>query len=333
MSELNDQVINSTETDGEEKSEALTPEVSEDNQSQTMSERTKELLEEVNGEPESQEEEETDSNEEDKAEEIEEKIQELKKKLKLKVDGQEIEEEIDWNDEDGLKAKLQKAKAFDKRSQELSLLRNQVQELVKGLRENPGSVLQQLGLNVDELAEQHLQQKIEELQKSPEQIEKEKMAKELEALRKEKEEAQKRAEEQEMERLKNEQANLIQQDILENLNASDSGLPNTPFVIKRIAQVMMLGMQNGYPDITAKDAIPIVKKQFREELNGMFGNSSEDLIEALVGKNNIDRIRKRRINKHKATKPIVKETGKKVEKTEDNDSEKVKYNDFFDFRT
>ena len=44
----------------------------------------------------------------------------LKKKLKLKVDGQEIEEEVDFNDEEGLKKHLQKSKAFDKRLKEFS---------------------------------------------------------------------------------------------------------------------------------------------------------------------------------------------------------------------
>jgi len=47
-------------------------------------------------------------------------VQELKKKLKIKVDGEEFEEELDFNDEEGLKRHIQKAKAFDKRAKEFS---------------------------------------------------------------------------------------------------------------------------------------------------------------------------------------------------------------------
>ena len=70
---------------------------------------------------------------------------ELKKKLKLKVDGEEYEEEIDFNDDENLRKHLQKSKAFDKRAKEFTGYKSQVEQLLKMLEEDPEALLEKMG--------------------------------------------------------------------------------------------------------------------------------------------------------------------------------------------
>lgn len=243
---------------------------------------------------------------------------ELKKKLKLKVDGQEIEEEVDFNDEENLKKHFQKSKAFDKRVQEFQSYKAQVDQLLKMLEEDPESVLEKMGKNVDELAEKRLTRRVEEMKKSPEQLEREKMEAELKELRDAKKKADESAKQAELERMRNEAAQQIETDINQALDASNSMLPKrNPQVLQRISATMLFAMKNGYPNITAKDVIPLVEKQWKQELNDLFNVLPEDTLEMLVGKNNFDRLRKKRVAQQRAktqtAKQIVQDSGNKEE--------------------
>lgn len=230
--------------------------------------------------------------------------QSLKKKLMLKVDGQEIEEEVDLADEEYLKRELQKSKAFDKRSKEYSAYKSQVDQLLQMLQNDPETLLEKMGLNVDEFAEKRLTKKLEQMKKSPEQIKNEEMQAELEKLRKEKSEIEEARTKAEMERLRNEQSTQITNEIVEALSDVKSILPKqNPIVLQRIAQTMLYAMQNGYPNVKAKDVIPMVEKQWRKELNDVFAGASEDTIESLVGKEALTKYRKSIIAKNKNQLP------------------------------
>lgn len=242
--------------------------------------------------------------------------QALKKKLKLKVDGQEIEEEVDFNDEENLKKHFQKSKAFDKRVQEFQSYKAQVDQLLKMLEEDPESVLEKMGKNVDELAEKRLTRRVEEAKKSPEQIEREKMEQELKELRDAKKKADDDRKNAELERMRNEQAQQIETDISAALDSAKSILPKkNPLVLQRITSTMLMAMKNGYPNVTAKDVIPLVEKQWKQELQDFFNVLPEDTLEMLVGKNNFDRVRKTRVAQQRAktqtAKQVAQDTGAK----------------------
>lgn len=320
------------------------PQASDQNKEQTDLDA---IAEEVESELEASSDSKDDSSDEEKAIDNAEKAgniskkdaKELKKMLKLKVDGQEIEEEIDFNDEEGLKKHLQKSKAFDKRLKEFSSFKSQVDTLLEQLKNDPESVLEKLGYNVDDMAEKRLAKKIEEMKKSPEEIEKEKMAKELEDLRKEKKRIEEEKQKAELEKMRNEQAQQIETDISEALESTKSILPKkNPLVMQRIAQTMLMAMQNGYESVTAKDVIPLVEKQWREELNSLFDVLPEETLEMLVGKSNLDRYRKTRISANKpkpkteTVKQLVKDTGIKNQ-PESSKTEPKKFNKVFDWRS
>lgn len=259
----------------------------------------------------------------------------MKKKLKLKVDGRELEEEIDLNDDAYLTRELQKSKAFDKRMQEFAAYKRQVDELVNMLENDPEGLLEKLGKNVDEIAEKRLTKKLEQMQKSPEQLEKEKIAKELEEIRKEAEALKKEKETAQLEAARQQQAAMIERDIKEALSKSDTVLPkNNPEVMRRIGQAMFVAMQNGYHDVTAAQVIPYVEKTYRAELQELFKVIPEDTIEALIGKEPLEKLRKARVAKAKsapAQAPAVVDTGKTSKTKEDASKPQKRFNDFFNF--
>lgn len=235
--------------------------------------------------------------------------QSLKKKLMLKVDGQEIEEEIDFSDDENLKKHFQKSKAFDKRAQEFQTYKAQVDQLLKMLDEDPEGLLEKMGKNVDDLAEKRLTRKVEEMKKSPEQVEREKMEQELKELRDAKKKADDDRKSAELERMRNEQAQQIEGDISAALDSAKSILPKkNPLVLQRITSTMLMAMKNGYPNVTAKDVIPLVEKQWKQELQDFFNVLPEDTLEMLVGKNNFDRVRKTRVAQQKAKTQTAKQT-------------------------
>lgn len=262
---------------------------------------------------------------------------ELKKKLKLKVDGKEEDFEIDLNNEEELKKHFQKSKSFDKRLQEFSGLKTDVQRFMEELKNSPESVLEKLGIDVDGMSEKRIQKKIEELSKSPEQLEREKMQSELEALRKEKEESAKAREQAEQETLMNKTAMEIESSIIKAMESTKTILPkNNPEVIGQIAKAMKEAMMKGYNEVTVEDVVQVVEKRYKEQLARLFDVLPEEAIEMVVGKGNLERLRKKRIQKAPVP-PTIKQLGKDtgtsaLEKSRaENREEKPKksYRDFF----
>lgn len=229
---------------------------------------------------------------------------ELKKTLKIKVDGEEFDESVDFNDEESLKRHLQKSKAFDKRVKEFSSYKSQVEQAMELLQKDPEAFMEKIGMNVDEFAEKRLSKKIEELRKSPEQLEAEKMKKRLEEYEAREKELEQKAKDAEMERHKNEQASAIENEITSALADSSSVLPkNNPQVYQRIAQMMFLAMKKGRVDVTPKDVIPYVEKQYQDELSSILSNAPDEILERFVTKEKLNNYRQNKVKNAKA--PVV----------------------------
>lgn len=247
----------------------------------------------------------------------------LKKQLKIKIDGKEETVEYDPNDEEALKREFQKSRAFDKRAKEFATLKNNVDSLVNRLikgDESAEQALRDLGMNPEDFAEKLMMRKIKELEKSPEQVKQEQMEKELAELKAEKKRLEEENSQKEMEKLRNQYAAEIENEITTALDASDILPKKNARVVKRIAQTMhsVLSMKDDkggalYPDVTIKDIIPIVEREWEEEYHSMFDSASEEVIERLVKKENFDRVRKKRLaNRPKApvqTSSSIRDTG------------------------
>lgn len=241
---------------------------------------------------------------------------ELKKVLKVKVDGEEFEETVDFNDEESLKRHIQKARAFDKRSKEYSKYKADVDSLLEMLQKDPEGVLERMGVNVDDLSEKRLSRKIEEMQKSPEQIEMEKMRKRLEEFENNEKELKTKAEKAEFERLKDEQAKEIQTSILKALETSTFLPKDDPEVFHQVGQLMNIAMSKGMTDVTPELVIPYIEKAYERRLTNLINKLDDAGLEKFITKQRLDQYRLNKVNSKKATASAerkVVDTGKKQE--------------------
>jgi hypothetical protein len=257
---------------------------------------------------------------------------ELKKKFNLKVYGEEVEEELDWSDEEAVKRHLSKSKAFDKTAQENSQLKQQVGAFFEQFKKDPLSVMQEMGMDVDEFVAARAQATLEEAEKTPEQKAQEEKDAKLAALEKELEDRKKNEEKLRVEQEKTKIMTKIDTDIRTALDASDSILPKKPEVLQRIAAHMMYAMKNGRTDIEVKDVIPMVEKQYRQEYAALASSLSEDKLEEFIGSDNLDRVRKKKLaskQKPASASGIKNDVGKKVEQEK---KKPVSYKDLFSLR-
>lgn len=263
-------------------------------------------------------------------------VQEAKsliKKFKLKVDGREFEQEIDLSDEEAVRNELQLAAAAKRRMQETAEIKKSYIREMERLKNDPFSVLAELGLDPEELSAGFIQKKIEEMKKSPEQVAQEKLQMELEEARAESKRLKDEKEEAEMSRL-NEQAVKSLNDEIDTAISGHRKLPNTPFVRKKIADSMLWAMNNGFGDVTAEDVVPLVEKELRSELGSLFEGLEDEAFEDWVGKERLTKARKRKAT---AASPKivpglsnVKPTAAGIKaKEEPQVSSKIKAKDFF----
>lgn len=262
----------------------------------------------------------------------EKEVKNLIKEFQLKVNGKIVNKKIDLSDENNLRNELQLAAAARQSMQEAANLKKLYESEVSRLKQDPFSVLAELGLDPDQLAEMRIQQRIEEMKKSPEQVEREKIQAELQAAREESRRLKEEREAEQFEKLKDQAAVQIETEIEQALD-SHKTLPKSRHIVKRIADSMLWAINNGFEDVTAEDVMPLVEKEWRDEMSRLMDDSSEDILEQLIGQRNIDRLRAKRLNvmntSNAKTASSVKPTAASVQKQEEVKREKIKQRDFF----
>ena len=302
--------------------------VSEESVSEEGSEGSEESTTEVQAETTEELKEEIQEAIEDGA--TEEEVEDMIREFELKVNGKTYKKKLDLSDEEAVKRELQKAYAGQLAMQEKKQLEKNYESEVQRLLQDPWAVLEELGLNPDELAYGRLQRAVEEEQKSPEQREKEALERELQKMREEREREKEEYEQAKFEQLQQEEAVKLENEISEALDAHER-LPKSQKTVMRIADAMMWAMENGFEDVTAEDVIPSVEEEMREELREIFSDMPEDSFEEWIGKKNIERYRQKRLNSIKtASSEDIKPTAKAVEaKKEKKKKEKIKSKDYF----
>jgi len=261
----------------------------------------------------------------------EKQVQNLIKKFQLKVNGKVIDKEIDLSDEKTLKNELQLAAAARQSIAEANNLKKMFESEFGRLKNDPFSVLAELGLDPDQLAEARLRQRVEELKKSPEQIEQEKIRKELEEARQEAKRLKEEKEAIEFAKLQEQAAVEIEDEILTALDAHKT-LPKTRHITKRIADSLLWAIDNGFPNATAEDVIPMVEKEWREEIGDLMDGSPEELLEAIIGKRNIERLMAKKAPKLPAKVPSlnqIKPTTASVASSKEQPKKKISSREFF----
>lgn len=262
-----------------------------------------------------------------------------KKKYQLKVNNKTRDLEIDLSNDEEVKKYLQRAEAADEKFQEAAMLRKQVEQLVHELKSNPLAILKhpQLGIDIKALANQVLNEELEDMALSPEQ----KKIKELESALKEKDDREKEAqtarEVAERAHFEQQALNDLDEQVTEVL--SKSNLPKSPYVVRRIADSMIAAMDMGYKDVTPEQVLPFVEEQILGEINRLFESAPEDMfdkvMENVVGKKHLDKYRKSKVAKTKSapkttTAAQVKDTGASAKTKEKTNEEPPKrFKDLF----
>lgn len=256
-----------------------------------------------------------------------------KKKLKYKVDGEEFDEEIDFDNEEELVKKLQYSKVAHKRMNEKAQLEKEVENFLTELRKNPRKVLSdpRIGVDIKQLAASMVEEEIQNSRKSPEQLEKEKLQARLQELEDERKHEKEEAQKRELDTLQ--QREFERYDTLMTKAIEKSDLPKSPYVVKKMADYMLMGLKDGL-DITPEDVLPMVREEIQNDLKEMFAVMPDEVIEAMVGKDVFTRVRKKNVAKAKAAPPkplnsSVKDSGAKDSRSSEASGKKISYKDFF----
>lgn len=265
------------------------------------------------------------------------------KQLQIKFNGKEYTEELPFEIEDTpenvdyMRKQAQMSRLAQSSSQERAQLEKDVRNFIDELRKNPKKILNDpsIGIDLKQLAKQVIEEEIENSQKSPEQLEKEKLQAELKSIKEEREREKKEALEKDRSRLESEA--IERYDVLMSQALEKSTLPKSPYVVKKMATLLELGLREGL-DVTPDDVMPLVEDEIRNDIKDMFATMPDEAFEAYVGRERINNIRKKNIAKAKqaaqATSAAkVQDTGASAKKSDaankEAKDEKLSFKQFF----
>jgi hypothetical protein len=261
-------------------------------------------------------------------------------KLKLKVHGEEYEESLPFDIEEGSEAveyltkNLQLGKAAQRAMQEKASYESQVKQFFQGFKSDTKAALIQMGIDPKEFAAAVIEEEIKKAQLTPEQRAQEELQEEL---RKEREARQKEKEDweqKELSRIQQVEYERIDSQMTEALESSD--LPKTPYVVRKIAEYMLVGSKRGV-DLTAKDVLPLVREELLSDLKSIINSLGEDAAEEFIGKEVLTRFRKKNLAKAKTPttpatiKSAIKEVNQNGAKPKPTGKDNVDYKKFFGF--
>lgn len=234
--------------------------------------------------------------------------------LKLKYNGREIEEKLPFEIDDDPAAieymtrQLQLAKLSQSKAQEAKTLENEVVAFLQELKTNPRKALANpmIGIDVKQLAAEILEEEIENSKKSPEQLkieEYERKLREVEEERQREKEAQERFQyEQTLERSYEKYDTMLSSALDANPD-----LPTTPYIVDKMTKYMAIAVEEGYePDMNI--ITNIVREEVNNDIKHLLNVLPVDKVEALMGKEVLDKLRKSRLAVAKKAPPVTTKT-------------------------
>jgi hypothetical protein len=261
------------------------------------------------------------------------------RELKLKVHGQEITEELPFEIEEDpevveyLTKQLQLSKAAQRAMQEKSTFERQVGQFFNDMKSNTKAKLIELGIDPREFAAQVIEEEIRKAEMTPEQLKQMELEEELNRLREEARLKEEHFNKRELERVRAVEFEKIDTQMTQALDRSD--LPKKPYVVRKIAEYMLIGANNGI-DLTPEDVLPLVRQDLLGDLQEVIGSLPEDKAEEFIGTEVLNRFRKKNLARLKqSTTPASVKSGIKDVGTSKKDgakpTDKVDYRKFFGF--
>lgn len=259
----------------------------------------------------------------------EEELKELIKEFTVKVNGKERVIKVDMKNDAEVAKKMQMAEAAQESMQKAAEYEKQMKDLLESLKSNPKKLLKEMQLDPNALAADWLEEYVKEQEMSPEEKERQAMRQELEALRQKVQQEELSKKQVEEEKALQEAMVNLDNEIHEALK-SNSKLPKTPYVTKRISEALYWAINNGY-EVKAADVVPMVEGEIKREIQQLMEDLPNEVLEELVGKKTLERMRMERVKKVDNIKNIQEVAAPRDEKPIER--KKMSINDFLGLPT
>lgn len=223
------------------------------------------------------------------------KAQSAKERLKYTIDGEDVEEEVDWSDRESLKKRFQLGYAAEKRMAQAKSEKSKAIDIVKAFETDPISVLKRLPDGKGkELAEKFLLDQIQEETMTPQEKELRDLKRFKEQREKDDAEAKKKADQERQDKMSSEFAQKFQTTIIEALEKS--GLPKSPALVKMAAGLMKKKLDIGI-ELDASDLVGLIKNNTMETLRAVAKDADGDQLISMFGDDIANKIRKADLKK------------------------------------
>jgi len=231
----------------------------------------------------------------------EEEVKSMIRQFTLKVDGKEFVREVDLNDEEALTRQFQLAAKGQQSMQELQELKNAYSNELKRLLDDPFAVLKEMDPDFDPLdvSARYIDRLAKEQEMSPEEKAEIVRQKEYEELKAERDSLKKAAQDKEQEAARSALADEIQTDIMAALSGDDELVADRE-TVALVAENLMWAAKNNMHDITAKDVLPEVKNQLRENFQRSASRfKSTAALKQYMGDELLNKLREERVEQAK----------------------------------
>lgn len=212
--------------------------------------------------------------------------------LKIKVDGKEME-----LPESEVLELASRGKASNQRFQEAAKMKREADAILKHIDDNPAEAFTKRGKDARKWAEEFLMNELKKEAESPEQKrarENEEKLRKYETTEKEQEQQRK---DSEMRQAINEQRDKY--DKLFTQALFESGLPRTPFTVKRMAELQKTNLKNKL-DLSAPQLAKLVREDYVAEQKALLGSLDGDQLIEFLGPENAKKYSKAQISKLRA---------------------------------
>lgn len=207
------------------------------------------------------------------------------KPYRIKVEGKEYSLSLDE-----LQRYAQKGFGSEKKFQEASKYRQQAENLIRALRENPRNPLlwKALGKDFKQVAQEALLEEIEREKLTPAERELAEAKEKLRQMEEDKKTEEQKAQEAQMSNLVKHYNEQYDKDITDALSGSQ--LPKTPSTVKRMAYYLAQGLKNDL-QLKAADVVEFVRKDYMNDIASLFGSTDADAMANFLGEENLKKIR------------------------------------------
>ena len=249
------------------------------------------------------------------------KAETMKRMYNVTVDGESFDV-----DEDELRRGYAHNKAAAKRMEEAAMSKKEATQVLRLFQENPREAFKLLGKDAREFATAIINDELSEAMLSPQEKELRDYKSKVDKFETEQRLAKEEYDQEQMNAAINQQAETIQADIIQNLQAS--GLPKTERTVSRIVYYMQAALQAGY-NVTPADVMGQVKADYKQDLNSMLGGLPEDALEAFLGADVVRKIAKSTVKQSPMERAVPKSVNQNRPKPVDSGKKFVSPREYF----